>query len=123
VDAVKGDYVNLDITADLDLSDLYGNLTDGNSGHGKGDSQKPGTPDVPDLPDLPDLPSVPSVPTPTALPSTPSLPSSPSVPSAPSGGGGPLCPPVCTSSYTTQGGLPEGINLALAELMLKGVQP
>ncbi|MFE4646999.1 MCE family protein [Streptomyces sp. NPDC056707] len=120
VDAAKGDYVNLDIAADLDLSDLYGNLTDGNSGRGKGDSQKPSTPDVPDLPGLPDLPSVP---TPTALPSTPSLPSSPSVPSAPSGGGGPLCPPVCTSSYTTQGGLPEGIDLALAELMLKGVQP
>ncbi|MET7349326.1 MCE family protein [Streptomyces mirabilis] len=123
VDAVKGDYVNLDITADLDLSDLYGNLTDGNSGRGKGDSQKPGTPDVPDLPGLPGLPDLPSVPTPTALPSTPSLPSSPSVPSGPSGGGGPLCPPVCTSSYTTQRGLPEGINLALAELMLKGVQP
>ncbi|PBC99444.1 phospholipid/cholesterol/gamma-HCH transport system substrate-binding protein [Streptomyces sp. Ag82_O1-15] len=123
VDAVKGDYVNLDITADLDLSDLYGNLTDGNSGRGKGDSQKPGTPDVPDLPDLPGLPDLPSVPTPTALPSAPSLPSSPSVPSGPSGGGGPLCPPVCTSSYTTQGGLSEGINLALAELMLKGVQP
>ncbi|QDN98046.1 MCE family protein [Streptomyces sp. S1A1-8] len=120
VDAVKGDYVNLDITADLDLSDLYGNLTDGNSGHGKGDSHKPRTPDVPDLPGLPDLPSVP---TPTALPSTPSLPSSPALPSAPSGGGGPLCPPVCTSSYTTQRGLPEGIDLALAELMLKGVQP
>ncbi|MEN1885030.1 MCE family protein [Streptomyces mirabilis] len=120
VDAVKGDYVNLDITADLDLSDLYGNLTDGDSGRGKGDSHKPRTPDVPDLPGLPDLPSVP---TPTALPSTPSLPSSPSVPSAPSGGGGPLCPPVCTSGYTTQRGLPEGINLALAELMLKGVQP
>ncbi|QIY70721.1 MCE family protein [Streptomyces sp. RLB1-33] len=120
VDAVKGDYVNLDITADLDLSDLYGNVTDGNSGRGRGDSQKPGTPDVPHLPDLP------SVPTPTALPSTPSLPSSPSVPSvpsAPSGGGGPLCPPVCTSSYTTDAELPEGIDLALAELMLKGVQP
>ncbi|MCX4608341.1 MULTISPECIES: MCE family protein [Streptomyces] len=120
VDAVKGDYVNLDITADLNLSDLYGNLTDGNSGHGKGDSHKPRTPDVPDLPGLPDLPSVP---TPTALPSTPSLPSSPALPSAPSSGGGPLCPPVCTSSYTTQRGLPEGIDLALAELMLKGVQP
>ncbi|MGW8874906.1 MCE family protein [Streptomyces mirabilis] len=120
VDAVKGDYVNLDITADLNLSDLYGNLTDGNSGHGKGDSHKPRTPDVPDLPGLPDLPSVP---TPTALPSTPSLPSSPALPSAPSSGGGPLCPPVCTSSYTTRRGLPEGIDLALAELMLKGVQP
>ncbi|MFF3468516.1 MCE family protein [Streptomyces sp. NPDC001984] len=125
VDAVKGDYVNLDITADLDLSDLYGNLTSGNSGRGKGDSEKPETPDTPDVPHLPDLPSVP---TPTALPSTPSLPSPsvPPTPSVPSGGGGPLCPPVCTSSYTTDttdADLPEGINLALAELMLKGVQP
>ncbi|MCX5258676.1 MCE family protein [Streptomyces canus] len=119
VDAVRGDYVNLDITADLDLSDLYGNLTGGSgkSGEGNGDSNQPETPDIPDLPDLP------AVPTPTALPSTPSLPSSPSVPSAPSGGGGPLCPPVCTSSYTTRGELPEGIDLALAELMLKGIQP
>jgi len=117
VDAVRGDYVNLDITADLDLSDLYGNLTGGSGKSGNGHSQEPDTPDVPDLPDLP------SVPTPTALPSTPSLPSSPSVPSAPSGGGGPLCPPVCTSSYATRGELPEGIDLALAELMLKGVQP
>ena len=119
VDAVRGDYVNLEITADLNLSDLYGNLTGGSgkSGEGNGDSKQPETPDIPDLPDLP------AVPTPTALPSTPSLPSSPSVPSAPSGGGGPLCPPVCTSSYTTRGELPEGIDLALAELMLKGIQP
>ncbi|WP_030679616.1 MCE family protein [Streptomyces cellulosae] len=124
VDAVKGDYVNLDITADLDLSDLYGNLAGGSgkSGNGNGNSKEPGTPDVPGLPDLP------AVPTPTALPSapsvpTPSAPSVPSAPSAPQGGGGPLCPPVCTSGYTTRGELPEGIDLALAELMLKGVQP
>jgi phospholipid/cholesterol/gamma-HCH transport system substrate-binding protein len=119
VDAVKGDYVNLHLTADLDLADLYGNLSGGDSGGGKGGSPTPGAPEVPD----PGLPDLPSVPTPTALPSTPSLPSSPSVPSAPSGGGGPLCPPVCTSSYTTGARAPEGIDLALAELMLKGVQP
>ncbi|BAC73607.1 mammalian cell entry protein [Streptomyces avermitilis] len=119
VDAVRGDYVNLDITADLDLSALYRNLAGGSdkSGGGNGESTQPETPDIPDLPDLP------TVPTPTALPSAPSLPSSPSMPSAPSGGGGPLCPPVCTSSYTTRGEPPEGIDLALAELMLKGVQP
>ncbi|WP_031170316.1 MCE family protein [Streptomyces durhamensis] len=121
--AVKGDYVNLHITADLDLTDLYGNTTGGNFGHGKGGSPAPGTPDAPHLPDLP------SVPAPTPLPSTPSLPSSPPVPSAPSapsgggGSGGPLCPPVCTSSYTSGAKPPEGIDLALAELMLKGVQP
>ncbi|MEU9168905.1 MCE family protein [Streptomyces sp. NPDC048420] len=119
VDAVKGDYVNLHITADLDLSDLYGNLAGGSGKPGNGNSKEPGAPDVPGLPDLP------AVPTPTALPSAPSVPSPsvPSAPSAPQGGGGPLCPPVCTSSYTTRGELAEGIDLALAELMLKGVQP
>ncbi|MER5214292.1 MCE family protein [Streptomyces sp. NPDC002838] len=118
VDAIKGDYVNLHITADLDLAGLYGNLTDEPGPGGDGDPQVPGLPETPDLPDVPDLPEVPGVPTPTALPSTPSVPS----PSAPSGGGHPLCPPVCTSSYTSSGGLPEGIDLELAELMLKGVQ-
>ncbi|MGW4393055.1 MCE family protein [Streptomyces sp. NPDC004685] len=120
-DAVKGDYVNLHLTADLDLSDLYGNVTDGSGGSGKGNGDSQG-PQAPGLPDLPDAPHLPHVPTPTALPSAPGVPS-PSVPSAPSGGGGPLCPPVCTSSYTTPGELPEGIDLALAELMLMGVQP
>jgi phospholipid/cholesterol/gamma-HCH transport system substrate-binding protein len=117
VDAIKGDYVNLHLTADLDLAGLYGNLTDEpGSGGGDGDSAEPGTPGVPDLPDLP------TVPTPTALPGAPGLPS-PAAPSAPSDGGDLLCPTVCSSSYSTEGGLPEGIDLELAELMLKGVQP
>jgi phospholipid/cholesterol/gamma-HCH transport system substrate-binding protein len=65
------------------------------------------------------------VPAPTALPSGPSVPASPS---APSGGEDPLCPPVCTAGYGSGGhrtgaDWPEGINLELAELMLKGVQP
>ncbi|SEC33316.1 MCE family protein [Streptomyces sp. PAN_FS17] len=129
VDAIKGDYVNLHITADLDLAGIYGNLTEkpGGGRGGDGKPQGPGLPETPDLPDVPDLPSLPTVPAPTALPSAPGVPSSPS---APSGGGDPLCPPVCTSSYGeygrgygTGGGRPEGIDLALAELMLKGVQP
>lgn len=128
VDAVKGDYVNLHITADLDLAGIYGNLTDEPGGGNGGDTQGPGlpeTPDLPDAPDLPDVPDLPGVPTPTALPSRPGL---PSAPSAPSGGGDPLCPPVCTAGYgpgghRTGGDWPEGIDLALAELMLKGVQP
>lgn len=64
VDAVRGDYVNLDITADLDLSDLYGNLTGGSgkSGEGNGDSKQPATPDIPDLPDLPAVPTPPRCP-------------------------------------------------------------
>ncbi|MEV5909314.1 MCE family protein [Streptomyces chartreusis] len=133
VDAIKGDYVNLHITADLDLAGIYGNLTEkpGGGRGGDGKPQGPGlpeTPDLPDLPDVPDLPSPPTVPAPTALPSTPGVPSSPSAPS--DGGGDPLCPPVCTSSYSKFGGgygtkddWPKGIDLALAEMMLKGVQP
>ncbi|MEW2612406.1 MCE family protein [Streptomyces sp. NPDC047880] len=128
VDAIKGDYVNLHVTADLDLAGVYGNLTDEPGGGGGGDSrvpELPEPPDLPDAPDLPDVPDVPGVPKPTALPSGPTVPSSPS---APSGGDGPLCPPVCTAGYgpqdhRTEGHRTEGINLELAELMLKGVQP
>ncbi|MDQ0748045.1 virulence factor Mce-like protein [Streptomyces africanus] len=128
VDAIKGDYVNLHITADLDLPGIYGNLTDEPGGGNGGDTQVPEPPEAPDLPDVPDLPEapdLPDVPKPTALPSGPSVPSRPS---APSGGDDPLCPPVCTagygsSGYPTGGDWPEGINLELAELMLKGVQP
>ncbi|MBT2417398.1 MCE family protein [Streptomyces sp. ISL-22] len=123
VDAIKGDYVNLHITADLDLTGIYGNLTDepgGGDADGNGNPEGPELPGTPGLPDVPDLPEVPGVPTPTALPSRPGVPS----PSAPSGGGGDLlCPPVCTAGYAAGGGWPEGINLELAELMLKGVQP
>ncbi|MGW9027343.1 MCE family protein [Streptomyces sp. NPDC055722] len=123
-DAVKGDYVNLKITADLDLAGIYGNLTKkpGN-GKGGGGSGKPGTPSVPPLP------GVPTIPVPTALPSVPGLPKAPSAPAPPSppaGGGDVLCPPVCTAAYGADGdtrGLPPGIDLALAELMLKGIQP
>ncbi|MEU1273893.1 MCE family protein [Streptomyces sp. NPDC005799] len=118
-EAVKGDYVNLHLTADLDLADLYGNMAGRNSGGNRGGSQPPSTPDMPDLPNVPNVPDLPSIPTPTALPSTPGLPT----PSAPSGGGDVLCPPVCTSAYATGARAPEGIDLALAELMLKGVQP
>ncbi|WP_327595270.1 MCE family protein [Streptomyces chartreusis] len=130
VDAIKGDYVNLHITADLDLAGFYGNLTEkpGGGRGGDGKPQGPGLPETPDLPDVPDLPSLPTVPAPTALPSTPGVPSTSSPPS--DGGGDPLCPPVCTSSYGEYGGRygtgddwPKGIDLALAELMLKGVQP
>ncbi|MBA4862768.1 MCE family protein [Streptomyces sp. PSKA54] len=126
-DAIKGDYVNLRITADLDLAGIYGNLSEGDgSGKGDGDSGGPGTPDLPKTPDLPD---VPGLPTPTALPDGPDVPDSPTTPSSPSDGDL-LCPPVCSSSYAAYGyggqdgdGLPPGIDLALAELMLKGMQP
>ncbi|MFF0778308.1 MCE family protein [Streptomyces sp. NPDC003720] len=120
-DAVKGDYVNLKITADLDLADLYGNAT-GKPGKGR-KSPKPGTPRHPSLPTPTPLPSLPT------LPSTPSLPSNPpapSAPSTPSDGSSLLCPPVCTAAYSTgddSNRLPPGIDPGLAELMLKGILP
>ncbi|MGP4007651.1 MCE family protein [Streptomyces sp. 4N124] len=116
VDAIKGDYVNLAITADLDLASIYGNLTK-EPGDGGGTPDAPDLPDAPELPDVPDLPDLPSVPTPA-----PGLPDAPAAPSAPSDGG-PLCPPVCTAAYGTGRDLPPGMDLALAELMLKGIQP
>ncbi|MEU6506025.1 MCE family protein [Streptomyces sp. NPDC046942] len=122
-DAIKGDYVNLKITADLDLADLYGNVT-GKPGKGgtAGKPPAPGTPHLPGLP-TPPLPTVPSLP---GTPSVPPVPSAPAVPSTPSDGSTLLCPPVCTAAYSTGGGshrLPPGIDLGLAELMLKGIMP
>lgn len=123
-DAVKGDYVNLKITADLDLANLYGNVT-GKPGKGgtAGKSPAPGTPHLPGLPAPVPLPSVPSLP---GTPSVPPVPSAPAVPSTPSDGSTLLCPPVCTAAYGNGGGsrrLPPGIDLGLAELMLKGIMP
>ncbi|MFJ7334586.1 MCE family protein [Streptomyces sp. NPDC101110] len=128
VNAIKGDYVNLHITADLDLAGIYGNLTDEPGGRDGGDRripELPEAPEPPEAPDLPQAPDLPGVPKPTALPSGPAVPSSPP---APTGGDGPLCPPVCTAGYgsgghRTGGDWPEGVNLELADLMLKGVQP
>ncbi|MGW5459107.1 MCE family protein [Streptomyces sp. NPDC003996] len=120
-DAVKGDYVNLKITADLDLAGIYGNVTD-KPGKGRR-SPAPGTPRLPGVPTPTPLPSVPSLP---ATPSLPSVPSAPAVPSKPSDGGTLLCPPVCTAAYAAGDGsrrLPPGIDLGLAELMLKGILP
>ncbi|MEU3919892.1 MCE family protein [Streptomyces sp. NPDC029004] len=112
--AIKGDYVNLRITADLDLASIYGNLTE--------EPEKPGAPDKPGLPDLPELPGVPL---PTSLPKVPGAPTTPAPPPVDAD---PLCPPVCTGSYAAYGGgdaerFPAGVSPALAELLLKGMQP
>jgi phospholipid/cholesterol/gamma-HCH transport system substrate-binding protein len=131
VDAIKGDYVNLKVTADLDLAGVYGNLTGGQSGSagsgGSGSGSSGGSL----------LPSVPSLPTPSALPGLPKLPTAPSATgsaSTSSGGGGLLCTLVCTGSqvsYDDGAGdpaqpsrrFPTGVDPALAVLMLKGMQP
>ncbi|MGW7465129.1 MCE family protein [Streptomyces xantholiticus] len=124
--AIKGDYVNLKITADLDLASIYGNLAE--EPKKPGTPQKPGLPEVPGTPDLPEVPGLPEAPLPSGPPSVPGAPT-PGAPTSP-GGDGPLCPPVCTgshASYEEASGdgrrLPAGIDLALAELMLKGMQP
>ncbi|NEA76182.1 MCE family protein [Streptomyces sp. SID13588] len=128
VDAIKGDYVNLRITADLDLSSLYGNVAGG--------TPKPPPPGKSIPPVLP----LPGLPRPTGLPTVPAIPGLPTplpLPSAtpPPGGGGPLCPPVCTVGYSSDSnrlysddsyaggaGDPSGIDLSLAALMTKGMQ-
>ncbi|MDF3300654.1 MCE family protein [Streptomyces tropicalis] len=123
-DAVKGDYVNLKITADLDLAGLYGNVT-GKPGK-PGKSPSPGTPHLPGVPTPTPLPSLPPLPSTPPVPSVPPVPSTPAVPSTPSDGSTLLCPPVCTAAYGTGGGsrrLPPGVDPGLAELMLKGILP
>jgi phospholipid/cholesterol/gamma-HCH transport system substrate-binding protein len=86
--AMKGDYTNLHVTADLDLRNLAGNLgvpTAPPTG-------EPGLPvpdlPVPDLPDLPDVPGVPDVPLPGQTPSSSTT--------SPGGGGGGVCLPGVT---------------------------
>ncbi|MDQ8705468.1 MCE family protein [Streptomyces sp. LHD-70] len=124
-DAIKGDYVNLKITADLDLASIYGNLADE-----PGKPGKPGGPDTPDLPKPPGLPDVPDLPGAPDVPKPPRLPDKPELPDDPGGGsgGGGLCPPVCTgvgySAYGPYGGgsgLPPGVDPDLAELLLRGL--
>lgn len=70
VDAVKGDYVNLAVTADLDLAGIYGNVKD-KPGESGGSGEEDDGSDTPDLPDLPELPHVPGVPAPPPLPEAP----------------------------------------------------
>jgi phospholipid/cholesterol/gamma-HCH transport system substrate-binding protein len=125
-DAIKGDYVNLKITADLDLASIYGNLADEPKKPKKpGDSDKPELPDTPELPDVPGAPDVPGVPKAPDLRGDSKLPDTPDSPSDPDGGDTGLCPPVCTgaqySAYGDDEGYPPGINVALAELLLRGI--
>ncbi|WP_344359843.1 MCE family protein [Streptomyces gobitricini] len=129
VDAIKGDYVNLKVTADLDLASIYGNLRDEPAEPGP--PGLPGLPDAPGLPDVPEIPGVPDVPEAPGTPDVPDLPGVPApspgppAPPGPPDGDGPLCPPVCTARHASTGpgpdGFPPGADPSLAELMLKGM--
>ncbi|WP_432146521.1 MCE family protein [Streptomyces sp. bgisy084] len=130
VDAIKGDYTNLHITADLDLKSIYGNLSKGGGKKpGSPDKPKPKLPGKPDLPDTPDVPDLPDLPPPTSVPCLPGSDCADGQGGDKgSSGGDALCPPVCTSSYTAdQGsgrtGFGAGVDLGLAELLTKGMQP
>jgi phospholipid/cholesterol/gamma-HCH transport system substrate-binding protein len=124
VDAVKGDYVNLDATADLDFSALYHNLTASPTPGGGPTTPTPGlpvpTPSLPvPLPSLP-VPSLPPVPVPSAVPSA--LPSA--LPTS-------TCLLVCgvdyatgrTNSGTQPDAVGDGVDPALADLMTRGLFP
>ncbi|MBT2394849.1 MCE family protein [Streptomyces sp. ISL-100] len=142
VDAIKGDYVNLKVTADLDLASIYGNLADDPKKPGKpglpgaptpeipGVPELPGTPQLPDTPRLPDTPDLPDSPSAPPVPPAPADPSHPSDP--PGAGDGDLgCLPLCTGTHaayptTSAGagsGYPRGVDVSLAELLMKGMMP
>ncbi|MFP8904788.1 MCE family protein [Streptomyces atacamensis] len=136
VDSIRGDYVNLEVTADLDLKSLYGNLDDGPD-----DPRTPRPPEPPAIPEPPGVPELPGVPGLPEIPGTPDVPDVPDVPGLPEppggepdgdpdGGGGPLCPPVCTGSpaaYHAPAPVhadayrADGVDRALADLMTKGI--
>ncbi|WP_254665969.1 MCE family protein [Streptomyces sp. WMMB 322] len=123
-DAVKGDYVNMKMTADLDFDSVYGNLTDKK----KPGKRRPGSPKLPDTPDLPGTPDVPDVPD---VPDAPDLPGGGSGGDGggSGGGGGGLCPPLCTGdaiSYRDGDGQPRygnGVSASLVRLMTGGMYP
>ena len=88
VDGIRGDYTNLFVTADLDVSDVLDNLvTDGHGrldlptlpgvgpgpGGSPGSSGSPGLPDLPGLPDIPNIPGLPNPGSPPGLPGTPAV--------------------------------------------------
>ena len=89
--AIKGDYTNLHVTADLDLRSLTVPTAPGPA------------PSLPTLP-VPTLP-VPTLPVPSVPVPTVSVP----LPTGTSTGGGPLCPPLCTAPDRSDDGSWESL--------------
>lgn len=116
VSAIKGDYANLKVTADLNLNDLYHNLAGAQPG-APAPTPAPTAPGPLPLPSLPPLP-LPSLP-PVPLPSLPGcvLGCASPTPSSSSGGGA-LCPPLCLGTADYQA---TRIDPVLAAMMLEGM--
>lgn len=102
VDGIRGDYTNLFVTVDLDVTDVLDNLlTDG-----QGNPDPPGLPPIitvpgePGVGGLPGLPQIPGLPN-DALPGLPVNPDQPAVPGLPTPPGAP------------GGGLPDLLSILL----------
>jgi phospholipid/cholesterol/gamma-HCH transport system substrate-binding protein len=120
--AVKGDYVNLKVTADLNLSDLYHNLLGGLLPTTPKPTPKPGQPTPSPILPLPSLPiPLPSLPLPSCIllcaggGSHSSAPPGPSP--TPSAGGGVLCPILCLGAQNSA----AQVDPNLAALMTEGM--
>lgn len=133
--AVKGDYTNLKVTADLNIYDIYHDLLSGVLGGGKtpapGQTPKPGQTTPPPILPLPSLPlPLPSLnlplPLPTCLllcaPGGGSHPSATPKPGAsPSAsGGGILCPLLCLGAQQSSDEVGQ-VDPNLAALMTEGM--
>lgn len=121
--AVKGDYVNLKATADLNIFDLYHNLLGGTlPGAPTPNPTQPPLPlPLPSLPiPLPSLPlPLPSLPLPCLILCSPSHPpAGPSPSPSPSSGGGILCPPLCGLSSENDA---AQVDPNLAAMMTEGM--
>ncbi|MDQ1619446.1 MAG: phospholipid/cholesterol/gamma-HCH transport system substrate-binding protein [Actinomycetota bacterium] len=121
-DAVKGDFTNLRITADLDLRSILSTVAGGGPG-------LPSLPPLPTLPPVPGAPSGPSLPTPAvpplptpAVPPVPPVPPLPPVPGVPppagggTGGGGTCVAGICLGAPRAG----TAYNMNLAALMTGG---
>jgi phospholipid/cholesterol/gamma-HCH transport system substrate-binding protein len=120
--AVKGDYVNLKVTADLNLSDLYHNLLGGLLPSTPKPTPKPGQPTPSPILPLPSLPiPLPSLPLPSCIllcgGGGSHSSASPGPSPTPSAGGGVLCPILCLGAQNSA----AQVDPNLAALMTEGM--
>jgi phospholipid/cholesterol/gamma-HCH transport system substrate-binding protein len=108
--AVRGDFTNLRVTADIDLRGIYSQLT-----------PTPGGPSP--LPSLPTVPvPLPTLNLPSLCPTLPGLPVPPGcpTPSPTASGGGGLCPPVCLGGSAAAEPSAGRVDPSLVGLLMGG---